>query len=217
MPSNLRGKGSIRECGAAKHGLRVAKSDKSGCGLDFLGSTTTVRVVNTMERVAPMDRRRARAMPAWTGCMITAVLVLAACDGSQDRMLALIEQIQDEADSLRWLQKTDATLLYSRETEAPWVLIFIPRRGFDEDAAERDGVVDELRREIPQSLARWGGAALVVYATPRETSTARLADKIDVREQVVLRGEPGPIEIEIELSRAGDVVWISSVTTRHKR
>ena len=130
-------------------------------------------------------------------------------------MLALIDQIEDEADSSRSSQNGDTTFFYSMESEAPWNLIFVPRKGFDEDAAARDAVGDELRSEILQRSKEWGGAALVVYATPRETSIARLANKIDVREQVVLRGERGKIDIEIGLSRAGEAVSISSVTTRH--
>jgi hypothetical protein len=134
---------------------------------------------------------------------------------SQDNIVELSDRIEDEADSLRWSQKADTTLSHSIQTEAPWVLIFIPRKGFDEDAAARAGVRDELRSQIVQRLQAWGGAAVLVYATPRGTSIGRLRDNIDVREQMVLQGEPGKTEVAVGLSRAGDKVSISSITTRH--
>jgi hypothetical protein len=171
-------------------------------------------VAINVERESVMDRRRARTMRAWIGCVITAVIGLAACTRPQDSMLTLSDRIEDEADSLRWSRKADATFLYSIETEAPWMLMFVPRKGFDGQGAARAGVRDELRSEILRRSEEWGGAALIVYATPRGTSITRLADKIDVREQVVLQGEPGKIEIAVELSRAGEAVSISRVTTR---
>lgn len=175
----------------------------------------SVMVAITVGRFPAMDRRKTRAMRVWLGCVITAVLGLAACIRSQDSMVGLSDRIEDEADSLRWSQKADTTLLHPIETEAPWVLILIPRKGFDADSAAKVGVRDQLRSEIVQRSQAWGGAALLVYATPRGTSITRLADKIDVREQFVLQGEPGKIEIAVGLSRAGDAVSISSITTRH--
>lgn len=173
----------------------------------------SVMVTITVQGRTAIGRRRTRR--AWAGFVITAVLGVAACVRSQDSMVALGDRIEDEADSLRWSQKTDTTVSHPIETEAPWVLVFVPRKGFDEEGATRAGVRDELRGEIVQRSKAWGGAALIVYATPRGTSITRLPDSVDVREQVVLQGEPGKIEIAVGLSRAGDAVSVSSVTTRH--
>jgi hypothetical protein len=175
----------------------------------------SVMVAITAGRSTEMDRRRTTAMRAWVGGVMTIVLGLVACARSQDSMVVLSDRIEEEADSLRFAQKADTTLSYPIEAEASWVLIFIPRKGFDGEAAARAGVRDELCDRIVQRSQAWGGAALLVYATPRGTSITRLPGKIDVREQVVLHGEPGKVEITVGLSRVGDQVSISSIATRH--
>jgi hypothetical protein len=161
-----------------------------------------------------MDGRRFGRRCVWAACAITIVISVIGCIGQQDSMLALSDRIESEADSMRWSQKADAALSHHFESKAPWVVIFIPRKGFDEEGAAKAGIQEELRRNVARRSQEWHTAALMVYATPHETSITKLPDKVDVREQVVLRGQPGDAEIVVSLVRGGEEVLISSITSR---
>jgi hypothetical protein len=104
-------------------------------------------------------RRRIRA-----ACIFIAVLGVSACtDSPLDDMLALSDRIADEANTLRFSQKSDATVALRIKNNAEWV----------------------LRREIVQRAPAWSGSAFIVYATPRGTSVTRLPDMVDVQDQTV--------------------------------
>lgn len=153
------------------------------------------------------------------GRKIVASLILIAVSGcgqvsipSPSSPLALSERIEEEAESLRWSSKADSSVSYQFRTDRPWVLMFLPRSGFNEDKAQQAGVQDELRRAVEQRVKEWPGSALIVFARPRDTSIAKLPNAVDVREQLILRGDAGNVNVAIGLSRAADKVSISSAT-----
>ena len=151
---------------------------------------------------------------AWSLWLITIMLASGACLRSHDSMVILTDRIDSEADSLRWSQKGTVSISHRMEFQTPWLLIFVPRSGFDGAGAARFGVREELRQEVTGRSQWWSGSAFVVDALPRATGITRLPNKVDVRDQVVLKGEAGQVEIVIDLSRDGDAVAVSSVTAR---
>lgn len=173
-----------------------------------------VVVITSMRNGNVMKGHQTASRRAWNVWIITVMLGIGACVRSHDSMVILTDRIDGEADSLRWSQKGTASISHRMEFQTPWVLIFVPRRGFDAEGAARAGVREELRQEVTRRSQAWSGSAVVVDATPQGTGITRLSNKVDVRDQVVLKGEAGKIEVVPDLSRDGDAVAVSSVTTR---
>jgi hypothetical protein len=149
-------------------------------------------------------------------CVIVTSFVLAACVSGPpaDALRGLNDLIEREADSLRLSAKSNATIAHRIEPNASWVVMFVPRNGFNEGAAARAEVPKKLRREVTSRAQAWRGSAFIVFATAGQTTIARLGNNIDVAEQIVQRGEPGGVELTVGLDRVGEAVSVSSVTSR---
>jgi len=160
-----------------------------------------------------VDRRRIRRC-CWALSVASLLSVASACVRPQDSTLALSDRIESESDSLRLSQKTSTTFAQRFAAKTPWVVMFVSRKGFNEAAAAKAGIPEDLRRTVARRAPEWDGSALIVYAAPRETSITRLPNKVDVQEQLVLRGDTESNEIVVGLSRSGEVVVISSVSIR---
>jgi hypothetical protein len=147
-------------------------------------------------------------------CVMSVALSAAGCIRSHDSMVVFSDRIEEEADALLSSAKAESTISHTMETQAPWTLILVPRKGFDRDHAIGAGVSAELTEEILKRSQEWGAVALLVYAEPRLTSITKLADRVDAREQAVLHGQAGSIEVAVALARDRDSVSISSITAR---
>jgi hypothetical protein len=145
------------------------------------------------------------------GCAIA--LSLSSCRLSVapvEVMGGLSDRIDSEATSLKRSDRSGASVLHRVDLQVPWMIMFVPKKGFDSVAAREAGVSEEIVKEVSRRAESWADTAILVYVAPRESSVTRLPDNVDVRHQLILTGKTGHVELKVELVRMSDQILVAS-------
>jgi hypothetical protein len=129
-----------------------------------------------------------------------------------DSLLELAHGIEDRSDTLRSSGESGGSVTHRLQTRAPWVVLFVPRSGIDEDGARKSGIREQDLADIRNRLRSWTGAAVIVYVVPGERSITRLEQGIDVERQLSVSGNTSAATVTVSLVRKDNVTLVSSVS-----
>jgi hypothetical protein len=131
---------------------------------------------------------------------------------AQDSLLDLAHGIEDRSDALRSSGESGGSLTRRLQTRAPWIVLFVPKSGIDDDGARKSGIREEDLANIRNRLRSWTGAAVIVYVIPGGRSITRLAEGIDVERQMSVTGNTSEVTVTVSLVRKNNVTLVSSVS-----
>lgn len=131
-------------------------------------------------------------------------------------MVALSDLIEEQALALEKSGAQTLNLSYSFEPRPPWMLVLVPKAGFDERQAAEKGMNNELRSEVARRAKAWAASSLIVFVSEWGTSVTRLSALVDVRDQIILQGDYREVQLDLRLSSAGRDVSIISASARRR-
>ena len=78
-------------------------------------------------------------------------------------MVALSDRVEEQAQALEKSVAQTLNLSYSFEASPSWMLVLVPKAGFDERQAADKGMNNELRSEVARRAKAWGASSLIVF------------------------------------------------------
>lgn len=148
------------------------------------------------------------------GRNIVVAVLLTACVRSQDSMVALSDRVEEQAQALEKSVAQTLNLSYSFEASPSWMLVLVPKAGFDERQAADKGMNNELRSEVARRAKAWGASSLIVFISEWGTSVTKVSALVDVRDQIILQGDYRDVRLDLGLSKAGSGISIISASAR---